>query len=97
MPTFYIFGITKDDGDLSDPDAAIDKYYYFSSTNGNRYWDHRQNVVNKIKAGLVRAFTYKNGKIGALCVIRKSVYGTEYLKTMPNNDPTDNLSSLPEM
>lgn len=97
MPTFYIYGITKDDGDKSDPDAAIDKYHYIDSSDERLYWDYRQNVVNKVKANLVKAYTYRNGKVGSICVVRRSIFGTEFLKTLPDNDPTDNLSSLPEM
>ena len=97
MPIFYIYGITRDDGDNSDPDAAIDKYYYVDSSDGKRYWDYRQNVVNKVKAGSVKAYTYRNEKIGSVCVVRRSIFGTEFLKTLPDSDPTDNLSSLPEM
>lgn len=99
MTEIYIFGITKDDGYFSDPDAAIDKYYYWVKENGDwkQYWDDRQNVVNRIKSGIVRAYTYRNNHIGARCVVRTSPYGVEYLKTVPNSDLTDNLSSLPEM
>lgn len=93
----YIFGITKDDGDLSDPDAAIDKYYYINGNDNQKYWDYRQNVVKRVKAGYIKAYTFRNNRIGALCVVRTSIYGTEYLKTIPNDDPTDNISSLPEM
>ncbi|MBR1875035.1 DUF3892 domain-containing protein [Candidatus Saccharibacteria bacterium] len=98
MATFYIYGITKDDGNVSDPDAAIDKYHYIDSTDDKCYWDYRQNVVEKVKSGSVVAHTYRDGKVGALCIVKHSyIYNIDYLKTLPNGDPTDNLSSLPEM
>lgn len=100
MARFLIFGISKDDGYQSDPDAAIDKYYYWRTGNGTdweKFWDYRQNVVDKVKAGTVEAYTYRNNQVGARCVVKVSPYGVEYLKTVPNSDPTDNLSSLPEM
>lgn len=99
MSEIYIYGITKDDGYFSDPDAAIDRYYYLEEENGiwKRYWEIRQGVVNKVKAGIVRAYTFRNDCIGARCIVKTSPYGVEYLKTVPNSDLTDNLSSLPEM
>lgn len=100
MAKYLIFGIAKDDGYQSDPDAAIDKYFYWRNTANNdwdRFWDYRQNVVNKVKAGTVKVYTYRNNQIGAKCIVKTSPNGVEYLKTVPNGDPTDNLSSLPEM
>lgn len=100
MSEFLIYGITKDDGYYSDPDAAIDKYHYFSQGsegNWNKFSDVRQSVVNKVKSGAVNAYTYRNNKVGAKCVVNVSPYGIEYLKTVPDGDPTDNISSLPEM
>lgn len=99
MDSFYIYGITRDDGYYADPDEAIDVYYYYrkgGSGWGKRY-DSRQNVVDKVKSGVASAYTLRNGKVGARCEVKVSYRGTEYLKTVPNNDPTDNLSSLPEM
>jgi len=100
MVRYLIYGITRDVGYYSDPDAAIDKYYYWRKVdNGNwgRFQDVRQNVVNKVKAGIVEAYTYRNDQIGARCIVKTSPYGVEYLKTIPNDNPFDNLSSLPEM
>lgn len=100
MTRFLIYGITRDDGYHSDPDAAIDKYYYWrkvDSENWDCFCDYRQNVVNKVKSGMVEAYTYRNNQIGARCVVKVSPNLVEYLKTVPNGDPTDNLSSLPEM
>lgn len=99
MPVILIYGITKDDGYFSDPDEAIDRYYYFEKVGSEwkRYSENRQGVVNKVKAGAVEAHTYRNERVGAKCIVKTSPYGVEYLKTVPNNDPTDNLSSLPEM
>ncbi len=100
MAQFLIYGITRDDGYQSDPDAAIDKYHYWRKVDGEtwkRFWDYRQNVVNQIKSGAVEAYTYRNNQIGARCVVKVSPNWVEYLKTVSNGDPTDNLSSLPEM
>lgn len=100
MARFLIFGISKDDRYQSDPDAAIDKYFYWRMTNDTdweKFWDYRQGVVDKVKAGTVDAYTYRNGKIGAKCTVKVSPNMVEYLKTIPNGDLTDNLSSLPEM
>lgn len=100
MLRYLIYGITKDDGPYSDPDAAIDRYYYWRKVDNDswgRFQDTRQNVVNKVEAGIVEAYTFRNDKIGAKCVVRTSPYGIKYLKTIPNGNPFDNLSSLPEM
>lgn len=97
MSTFYIYGITKDDGNFSDPDAAIDKYHYINSNDKACYSASRQYVVDKVKDNAVKAYTYRNNRVGALCEVHRSINGIEYLKTIPNSDPTDNLSSLPEM
>lgn len=100
MAIIKIYGITKDDGYYSDPDAAIDKYHYLSQDSGgnwNKFSDVRQSVVNKVKSGAVSAYTYRNNKIGAKCIVKVSPYGVEYLKTIPDGDPADNISSLPEM
>lgn len=100
MLIYLIYGITKDDRFCSDSDAAIDKYHYWrkvDNDNWDRFQDTRQNVVNKVKAGIVEACTYRNGRIGAKCTAETSPYGVEYLKTIPNGNPFDNLSSLPEM
>ncbi len=99
MNYFYIYGITRDDGFYSDPDEAIDAYYYYRKDGSDwvKEYDGRQNVVDKVKSGAVSAYTLRNGKVGALCEVKVSYRGTEYLKTVPNNDPTDNLASLPEM
>ena len=99
MELYLIYGISRDDGDYSDPDAAIDRYYYYRKSGSvwvSRY-DIRQNVVNKVKSRAVEAHTFRNGRMGARCEVKVSHAGIEYLKTVPNNDPTDNLSSLPEM
>jgi len=100
MLIFLIYGITKDDGFYSDPDAAIDTYHYWrknSNDSWSRFYDNRQSVVNKVKNGMVEAYTYRDGKIGAKCIVKTSPYGVEYLKTVPNGNPYNNLSSLPEM
>ena len=99
MPVILIYGITKDDGDYADPDEAIDEYFYIREINGElrRYCEERQGVVDKVKNRTVEAYTYRNGSIGAKCEVKVSSRGVEYLKTIPNSDPTDNLSSLPEM
>ena len=100
MLRFFIYGITRDDGLYTDPDEAIDEYYYWCKKDGinwGKFHDTRQNVVNKIKAGIVEAYTYHNDQIGAKCVVKVSANGVEYLKTIPNGNPFDNLSSLPEM
>ena len=100
MLRFLIYGITKDDDFYDDLDAAIDKYYYSRKVDDDtwgRFQDIRQNVVDKVKAGLVEAYTYRNNQIGAKCIVKTSPYGVEYLKTIPNGNPFDNLSSLPEM
>ncbi|MBR2710010.1 DUF3892 domain-containing protein [Candidatus Saccharibacteria bacterium] len=100
MLRFLIYGITKDDGLYSDPDAAIDKYHYWRKTSDgvwDRFQDFRQNVVDKVKTGMVEAYTYRNNQIGAKCIVKVSPNMVEYLKTTPNGNPFDNLSSLPEM
>lgn len=100
MLRFLIYGITKDDKSYGDPDAAIDKYHYWRKVDTgiwDRFQDFRQNVVDKIKAGTIEVYTYRNNQIGAKCEVKVSPHGVEYLKTVPNSDPTDNLSSLPEM
>ena len=96
MTVLYIYGIKKDDGYYSDPDAAIDKYFYIDSSDGMRYSSYRQDVVDRVKLGVAEAYTYRNGRVGAKCEVKISPQGVEYLKTIPNGDPTDNLSSLPE-
>ena len=96
---YLIYGITKDSGYLDDPDAAINKYYYWrvdSSGEWIKRWDWRQNVVNRVKNGEVVAYSYLNGEQGALCVIKIFSNGVEFLKTVPNGNPWDNLSNLPE-
>lgn len=96
MSTFYIYGIKKDDGYHSDPDAAIDKYFYIDSADNQHYGADRQYVVDKVKTGMVDAYTFRDGRVGAKCVCMVSPQGVEYLKTIPNGNPADNLSSLPE-
>ena len=98
MPTILIYGITPDDSVVTDPDAAIDAYHYWYADDPARkcYRAGRQNVVDRVKNGL-QAFTYRNGRVGSRCEVRKSINGIEYLKTVPNSDPSDNISSLPRM
>ncbi|MBQ7802770.1 DUF3892 domain-containing protein [Candidatus Saccharibacteria bacterium] len=96
---YRIYAIKKDDGNLSDPDAAIDKYYFreydcYGALVGD-YRASRQYVVNEVKAGRVEAWTWPNDHRGALCEACRSVEGVEYLKTIPNSNPDDNLSNLP--
>ncbi len=100
MLKLLIYGIKRDDGNHLDPDAAIDMYYYYRKNNAgiyDRFMDYRQNVVNKVKSNAYGAYTYRNGKVGAKCIVKTSQNGIEYLKTVPNGDPTDNISSLPEI
>ena len=97
---YLIFGITRDQGAADDPDAAINKYHYlrqdFFSGKWTRKWDWRQNIVNKVKSGEVVAYTFPNGEQGALCTVMISPKLVEYLKTIPNSNPEDNISNLPE-
>lgn len=97
---YLICGITRDDGDLGDPDAAIDKYYYHKYDNGGNYRGDfnsgRQYLVNQVKAGSV-AYTYPDEHIGARCEVKVSTYGVEYLKSIPDGNPKNNISALPEM
>lgn len=100
MLRFLIYGVVRDDGLYGDPDAAIDRYYYWRKVDDGswgRFQDYRQNVVDKVKAGIVEAYTYRSNQIGAKCVVKVSPNGVEYLKTVSNGNPFDNLSSLPEM
>jgi hypothetical protein len=96
---FLIFGITKDSGYSDDPDAAINKYHYWRTDFSGGWvkrWDWRQNLVDKVKSGGVIAYSYPNGRHGALCTVKVSPNWVEYLKTIPNSNPEDNLSNLPE-
>ena len=100
MNNYFIFGVTHDDGDYSDPDEAIDKYHYWRTDEWGdlvKRWDWRQNVVDKVKRGEAVCYTYPEGHRGALCEVKVSRRGVEFLKTVPNSDPGDNLSALPEM
>lgn len=97
---YRIYAIEKDDGYKGDPDAAIDKYYFreISAAGADLgcYSASRQYVVNKVKAGEVEAWTWPSGRRGALCEVKYSERrNVEYLKTVPNGDPSDNLSNLP--
>lgn len=97
---YLIYGITRDDGYADDPDLAINKYHYWRQDSFSGKWiqesDWRQNIVEKVKKGDVVAYTYPNGHIGTLCEVRISPNYVEYLKTISNNNPEDNLSNLPE-
>ena len=94
----FIYGIVPDNGIDTDLDAAIDAYYYRYSDNPYQigYRGQRQYVVDMVKGG-VEAYTYRNNHIGSRCVVKTSPNGIEYLKTMPNGDESDNISSLPVM
>ena len=94
----YIYGIKPDNSIAEDPDAAVDAYYYMYANDPERknYYDYRQSVVNRVKGGL-QAYTYRDNHVGAQCEVRRSPHGIEYLKTVPNSDPSDNISSLPKM
>lgn len=97
--TLCIFGITRDNGYASDPDAAIDKYYYHEFINKAYLGDFcslRQDLVDKVRAGSI-AYTYPNGHIGARCEVKVSPNGVEYLKSIPDGNPENNISALPEM
>lgn len=99
MNQYYIYGITRDDGDTSDLDAAIDRYYYHKYCDGVYCGDlssPRQYLVDRVKEGSL-AYTYPDEHIGALCEVKVSQYGTEYLKTIPDGNPKNNISALPEM
>lgn len=97
---YYIYGITRDNGDFSDPDAAIDKYYYYKYDNDGNYQGDfnsgRQYLVDRVKAGSA-AYTYPSGHVGAKCEVKVSPYGVEYLKSIPDGNPENNISALPEM
>lgn len=97
---FRIDAIKKDNGDYGDPDAAIDKYYFREISPAGidlgYYSAPRQYVVDKVKANEVEAWTWPNGHRGALCEVKYSERrNVEYLKTVPNGNPYDNLSKLP--
>ncbi len=97
MSTIYIYGITKDDGNHSDPDEAIDTYHYYE--NDSKYYAGRQYVVNKVKSGSA-AYTCPsgvNGVAGAKCYVATSKDGIEYLKSVADGNPYNNISNLPEM
>lgn len=97
---YLIFGITRDQGYTDDPDLAINKYHYLRQDLFSGKWirecDWRQNVVDKVKSGEVVAYSFPNGRQGALCTVKVSPNWAEYLKTIPNGNPEDNLSNLPE-
>lgn len=97
---YLIYGITKDDTYTRDPDAAIDRYYYYEYDNNGGYCGNyrskRQDLVDWVKEGS-RAYTYPHGHLGAKCEVRVSLYGVEYLKSIPDGNPENNISALPEM
>lgn len=100
IKTFLIFGVRHDDGNYSDSDEAIDRYYYWRIDEDGKWakkWDERQSVVNKVKSGEVVCWTYPQEHLGARCEVKVSSRWIEYLKTVPNGDLNDNLSALPEM
>lgn len=100
MNKYYIYGITRDNGDVDDPDEAIDRYFYYKYSGlGDYHGDFnasRQYLVDRAKEGSV-AYTYPGGRIGARCVVRSSKNGVEYLKSISDGDPMNNISALPEM
>lgn len=97
---YLIHSIAKDDTYTSDPDAAIDRYYYHKyDNNGNyygRYYSERQDLVDRVKEG-AQVYTYPYGHIGARCEVKVSPNGIEYLKSIPDGNPDNNISALPEM
>lgn len=100
MSTYYIYGITKDNGNVNDPDEAIDRYFYYEFNDLGGYCGDfkasRQYLVDRVKEGSL-AYTYPNGHIGARCEVKVSKYGIEYLKSIPDGNPMNNISALPEM
>lgn len=97
---YLIYGITKDDGNVSDLDAAIDRYYYHRCNMNGGYLDSsscaRQWLVNSVEGGSL-AYTYPNGHVGTRCEVATSSNGIKYLKTVPDGNPKNNISALPEM
>lgn len=100
MSKYYIYGITKDNGSADDPDEAIDRYFYHKCSELGEYCGcfnaPRQYLVDRVKEGSA-AYTYPNGRIGVRCVVKISKNGVEYLKSIPDGNPMNNISSLPEM
>ena len=100
MSKYYIYGITKDNGDVDDQDEAIDHYFYHKYNERGEYCGRfnalRQYLVDRVKEGST-AYTYPNGRIGACCVVKISKNGVEYLKSIPDGNPMNNISALPEM
>lgn len=99
MKTYFIYGITKDDGNESDPDAAIDRYFFYEYDAANHHYGSfsstRQWLVDQVKGGS-SAYTYP-GYLGARCEVKVSPRNVEYLKSISDGDPRNNISALPEM
>ncbi len=99
MYKFLIYAIKRDDGNETDPDAAIDKYYYHKYCNGTEqgaFGASRQWLVDRVKEGSL-AYTYPNGHLGARCEVKVSPNEVEYLKSIPDGRPENNISALPEV
>lgn len=100
MGIYYIYGITRDNGDVDDLDEAIDRYFYYEYSGLGEYRGDfnapRQYLVDRVKEGSI-AYTYPSGHIGARCVVKTSKNGVEYLKSIPDGNPINNISALPEM
>ncbi len=87
--------INKANGSHFDPHEAVSRYGWFNPSNGQTGIGGRQEMVDWVKAG---GTAYVKDQYGNLvyCQVRRSVNGTEFLQTIADGRPTDNLLSLTE-
>lgn len=87
--------INKDNGDHEDPYLAIEFFGWINEETGERGKSTRMDMVRFIEGGNT-AFVRGTSGVVAWLVVRTSVRGNKFVKTIADDRETNNLLFLPE-